>query len=475
METKLLKADIEGLTLGAELIKNGETVVFPTETVYGLGADATNEESIKKIFEAKGRPSDNPLIVHIADKNLVYKIAREVPEKAEILMDKFWPGPLTIILKKSDLISPYATAGLDTVGIRMPETPSAREFLHLAGVPVAAPSANISGKPSPTNFEDVKRDMTGRAGGIIEGEPSRVGIESTVIDMTGETPAILRPGGITQEEIEAEIGTVIGKKTLRDGEAPKAPGMKYRHYAPSGRVYIIKGSIEKTVSFLERIANQKKKVAVLFFDEFKYLFPENVKFISLGRKNSPQDAANRLFSALRETEKWGADLVFAPEIPENGLWYAVRNRLYKAAADNILDLDNLKSVLFVCTGNTCRSPMAEGVFAATCKGVFVSSAGLMTEDGMRATDNAIYAAAKMKIDISSHKSRQITIDMVKDADLVLTMTQAHKKMLSGFPNVYTLSEFAGEKGDITDPFGMGEEEYLLCLEEIKNYIEKIKI
>ncbi len=475
METKLLKADNEGLKAGAELIKRGETVVFPTETVYGLGADATNETAIKKIFEAKGRPSDNPLIVHIADRELVYKIAREVPKKAEILMDKFWPGPLTIILKKSDLISPVATAGLDTVGIRMPETPAAREFLHLAKVPVAAPSANISGKPSPTNLEAVKRDMWGRAGGIIEGEPSRVGIESTVIDMTGETPAILRPGGITQEEIEAEIGTVVGKKVLKDGEAPKAPGMKYRHYAPSGRVYIIKGSIEKTVSFLGKLANQKKKVAVLGFDEFKYLFPSAVKFISLGNKNSPQDAANRLFTALRETENTGADLVFAPEIPENGLWYAVRNRLYKAAADNILDLDNLKSVLFVCTGNTCRSPMAEGIFALVHKGVFVSSAGLMTEDGLRASDNAIYAASQMKIDISSHRSRQITLDMAKDADLILTMTASHKKMLANLPNVYTLAEYAGETADISDPFGMGKEEYLLCLDEIKKYIEKIKI
>lgn len=476
METELLKADSSGLLRAAEIIKEGNTVVFPTETVYGLGADATSEDAVKKIFEAKGRPSDNPLIVHIADICDVDGLVTEVPEKAKLLMEKFWPGPLTIIMKKSSIVPNSVTAGLATVGVRMPENETAREFIRLAGTPVAAPSANISGKPSPTNFKDVFLDMNGRAAGIIEGEPSRVGVESTVIDMTAEIPTVLRPGGVTIEELEDVIGKVLGGREIKDVETPKAPGMKYRHYAPAGRVYILKGSIDEAASFIKDIESTGKKVGVMMFDEFKEYFKESgAEIVSLGSKEKPEDAANRLFSALREMDKCGAQVCFAPEIPEEGLWLAVRNRLYKAAADNILDLNNLKSVLFVCTGNTCRSPMAEAIFASIHKGVYVSSAGLMAQDGESASDNAVFAMKEQKIDLSSHRARQITPQMIEKASLVLTMTKSHKAALSHFSNVYTLSEFAGEDQDITDPYGGTKEDYICCSEELKSLIEKIKI
>jgi len=251
--------------------------------------------------------------------------------------------------------------------------------------------------------------------------------------------------------------------------------MKYRHYAPSARVYILKGSIEAAACFVKAKSKTGKKTCVLCFDEFENEFKSFAMTVSLGSKNSPETAANRLFSALRKADEMGADLVFAPEIPENGLWLAVKNRLYKAAAENILDAEKAKSVLFVCTGNTCRSPMAEGIFNSMFKGVYVSSAGLAAFDGEPASENATLAMKNMKIDISSHRARKMKMEILDDADIVLTMTKGHKAILSGFDNVYTLSEFVGEKSDIPDPFGGSLEDYTNCAENLKELISKIKL
>lgn len=223
----------------AKLLKEGNTVIFPTETVYGLGANALDENAVKKIYEAKGRPSDNPLIVHISSKEEVYKLANDISDKAKVLMSKFWPGPLTMIFKKKDIVPQRTSGGLDTVAIRMPSHKIARELIKQAGIPIAAPSANISGRPSPTKGEHVCAEMNGRVSGIVVGGDCNFGLESTVIDMTMDIPMILRPGSVTKEQLEVEIGQVLIDPSLENKEdvlKAKAPGMKYTHYSPNGDV-----------------------------------------------------------------------------------------------------------------------------------------------------------------------------------------------------------------------------------------------
>ena len=471
MQTEILTSDEKGLTRAAEILRAGETVAFPTETVYGLGADATNPSAVEKIFKAKGRPSDNPLIVHIAEKDALFEIVREIPKKAELLMKKFWPGPLTIIMKKSENIPDSVSAGLDTVGVRMPESETARNFIRLSGRPVAAPSANISGRPSPTTFQDVCQDMNGRAAAILEGEASKVGVESTVIDMTSDIPTVLRPGGITLSQLREAIGEVALSSDEKDSKTPKAPGMKYRHYAPKARVHILKGSLSEVKEFLEKKKGFVEKIGVLCFDEMINELSGLVETVSLGKMNCPEEAASKLFSALRKMDELGVDLIFAPEIPDDGLWLAVKNRLYKAAAGSIIDVKDLKALLFICMGNTCRSPMAEGIFAQVNKNVIASSAGLAA-GGEGANEKAILAAKKYGADISAHKSKTVTIEMLKAADVVVTMTESIKSILPFPEKTVTFYELAGESGDIADPFGQSQEVYESCAREIKRLSEK---
>jgi len=333
----------EAIDEAATVIRQGGTVVFPTETVYGLGANALDEKSVSRIFEAKGRPSDNPLIVHISNYDmLLYCIGEPLSEKAQKLIAFFWPGPLTIIFKKSKAIPENVTAGLETVAIRMPDDPIALKLIEKSGVPIAAPSANISGKPSPTAPEHVIRDMDGRVDIILCSKDTRVGVESTVIDISGEVPTILRPGGATLEELRKVLGEVeLDKGISEPGIAPKSPGMKYTHYAPKAPMIIVKGHDdavkEKILELAEKDKGRGLKVGILTVDENIDYYGEFVP-LSIGSKKDSAEAAHNLFNALREFDKLMVDIIYAEAVSEEQLGLAVMNRMKKAAGFNIIEV-----------------------------------------------------------------------------------------------------------------------------------------
>ncbi|MEI4620643.1 threonylcarbamoyl-AMP synthase [Bacillus pfraonensis] len=331
-----IKKDYPQLQEAARLLRENEAIAFPTETVYGLGANAMNDEAIAKIFEAKGRPSDNPLIVHIGAKSQLGEIVREITPVAEVLMKHFWPGPLTIILPKKDGISEKVTAGLDTVGVRMPDHPVALALIEAANVPVAAPSANRSGRPSPTLASHVYEDLNGRIAGIVDGGATGVGVESTVVDCTSEVPTILRPGGITKEQLEEVIGTVSLDPALKDEkEKPKAPGMKYTHYAPKAPLSIVEGSRE----FIQQLVDKKKEegytVGVLTTEEYQHVYKANV-VLSCGVRSDLASIATKLYDVLRTFDASEVDVIFSESFPNEGIGNAIMNRLTKAAGHHII-------------------------------------------------------------------------------------------------------------------------------------------
>ncbi|MFQ5008780.1 threonylcarbamoyl-AMP synthase [Clostridioides difficile] len=331
--------DYEEIKIQAKLLREGKTVIFPTETVYGLGANALDENAVKKIYEAKGRPSDNPLIVHIYEKEEVYDLAKDISDKAKLVIEKLWPGPITIILNKKDII-PYKTSGgLDTVAIRMPSNVIARAIIKEAGTPIAAPSANISGRPSPTKAKHVYEEMNGRVDGIVLGGDSNFGLESTVLDLTEETPMILRPGSITKEVLEELLGEVkldpsLSKK--EDNQKAKAPGMKYKHYSPNADVYIISGKRENVATKINDMikSNRDKglKTGVMCISRNREFYDGEV--IDLG--NSLEEVASNLFDALIEMDKKGVDVIYSEEFPKTGVGQAIMNRLLKSAGYKVI-------------------------------------------------------------------------------------------------------------------------------------------
>ena len=332
MTTKILDAD--GINKAAELIKAGELVAFPTETVYGLGADALNEDAVKKIFEAKGRPQDNPLIVHTQDIMSLARLALELPPLAAVLAEAFLPGPLTLILPKTGEIPAEVTAGLATVGLRVPSDPVAREFLCHAQVPVAAPSANLSGKPSPTTFEMACEAMEGRVDAIIRGEPSQVGLESTIVRVCGDGIEILRPGGITEEAIrEVARNCPVRSVTHEEEGPPPAPGMKYTHYKPRANL-ILYHSKEERDEMLRRW--QGKKTGILSLAETRGNAAANLHSqgnILLRELSGAEDYARRLYAEFFAFDCMGCELILAEYPPETGIGRAVANRLRKAAGN----------------------------------------------------------------------------------------------------------------------------------------------
>ena len=334
--TKVIQVekDLSVLDEAAECLFRGGLVAFPTETVYGLGANAFDEAAVSNIFVAKGRPQDNPLIVHISDKEMLKRVVSCVPEEAEKLMKAFWPGPLTIILKKSETIPVSVTAGLDTVGVRMPSHPVARVLIEKSGVPVAAPSANVSGRPSTTRASHVIEDLTGRVDYIIDGGASEVGLESTVLDMTGDVPQILRPGGVSLEELQAVLGEVIYDPALKDSrEVPKSPGMKYRHYAPKGQLYLVEPNHEAILKEkLTECRKMGKKTGVLCCSVKAYAAD-----VVIDCGETAEVYAGNLFDALRKMDEQDAEVIFAELLSDSGgIVPALMNRMLKASGGQVL-------------------------------------------------------------------------------------------------------------------------------------------
>ena len=329
MITKKLDVSKKNIEIAGKIIKGGGLVAFPTETVYGLGADAMNPDAVAKIYKAKGRPSDNPMIIHISHMDELNLLSEDVNDMARLLMKTFWPGPITFVVLKKENVPGITTGGMETVAVRMPSDETARMLIRAAGVPIAAPSANISGSPSPTNAYDVLEDMDGRIDAILMGESCKVGIESTVLDVTGEEPIILRPGYITKEDIDLVLGIkaqfdeALFKNPLNDDSfKPKSPGMKYKHYSPKADLKIVEGEGEDLKEKIEKIRNlyikEGKNVEVLFYEDNK-------------------KAAQNFFSDLRKLDRKGVDVIITAALKQEGLGFSVMNRILKSAGYEVVD------------------------------------------------------------------------------------------------------------------------------------------
>ncbi len=344
LETRYLTA--EETDQAAEILLEGGLVGIPTETVYGLGANGLNPEAVERIFLAKGRPQDNPLILHVPSADWLERFCCDVPPAARDLTRRFWPGPLTLILRRNPIVPDVVTAGLDTVGMRCPDHPVTRAILERAGVPVAAPSGNLSGRPSPTTAQHMREDMDGRIEAIVEGGPCRVGVESTIVDLTVTPPRLLRPGGVTLEELEEVLGEVAVDPAVRRlmgaGERPRAPGMKYRHYAPKAPVTVLSGDPDCSAAWLEEHAGPED--GIICFHEYLPRFAAEGRIVQdLGSVGDREEQARRVFDALRAFDHTSVPAIWAQCPDPDGLGLAVSNRLNKAAGFHIIRISR-KSV-----------------------------------------------------------------------------------------------------------------------------------
>ena len=348
MNTKIIQINRENFTdeelfEAAEILRKGGLVAIPTETVYGLGANALDESASKKIYEAKGRPSDNPLIAHISCMDEIAALVKEIPEAGKKLAEKYWPGPLTMIFPKKDIVPYGTTGGLETVAIRMPSDPVANRLIKLAGVPVAAPSANTSGRPSPTKAEHVVEDMNGKIEMIIDSGEVGIGVESTIVDVSGDVPMLLRPGAITIEMLRETLGEVeIDPAILGPLSAdvkPKAPGMKYRHYAPQAEMTLVEGDVDRVVEFINQEAKLAQeaglKVGIICTEESRESYEGGILKV-IGSRNDEESVARNLFAVLREFDDQKVDCIFSESFSKDRLGQAIMNRLCKAAGYHIV-------------------------------------------------------------------------------------------------------------------------------------------
>ena len=349
METEYLKLDPvspdpEVIRRAGDILKRGGLVAFPTETVYGLGGDALNREAARKIYAAKGRPSNNPLIVHIADMEHLEAIATEIPEKARKLASVWWPGPLTMIFNKKDIVPDATSGGLSTVAVRMPNHPIALELIRAAGGYIAAPSANTSGRPSPTIAEHVREDLDGKIDMILDGGEVRIGLESTIVDFTDEIPMMLRPGYINMEKLEEILGEVLIDPAILDENAsenirPKAPGMMYRHYAPKAQLTIVEGGetevVDRILALAEQACREGKSVGIIAADETAESY-KGYDVKNIGSRETDKEIARRLFRVLREFDDEGTDIILSESFETPRMGQAIMNRLLKAAGHRVI-------------------------------------------------------------------------------------------------------------------------------------------
>ncbi len=344
MKTVLI-SDFDDLKSAADILKAGGLVASPTETVYGLCANALDPSAVAKIFKAKGRPSDNPLIVHIANLDMLTPLVENIPQTAKLLIEHFWPGPLTLVFKASPIVPKEVTGGLDTVAVRFPSHPIMRQLITLSGLPLAAPSANTSGKPSPTTAKRVIEDLNGKIESIIDGGSCEFGVESTVLDITSSLPVILRPGGITYEMLKKVLGRLEIDPAIYQGLSgdllPKAPGMKYTHYAPNASVFIVKGDPKRAAMKINELVKEQqnlgRRVGVLATDETKHLMHADL-VLSGGTLSNLNTIANRLFEDLRRFDDAHMDIVYTLAFPTNEIGAAIMNRLEKSASYNIISI-----------------------------------------------------------------------------------------------------------------------------------------
>lgn len=341
------QTNTEELRVVCNLIRNGELVIFPTETVYGIGANALDENAVGKIFVAKGRPSDNPLIVHLADKRKIEDIAQDITEVEQKLIDNFMPGPFSIILKRKDNIPDIVTAGLDTVAIRIPDNIIARGIITFSGVPIAAPSANISGKPSGTSIQDIRKELEGKVSAIVDGGKTQIGLESTVVKVIDEVPVILRPGKVTPEDIMRVIGKVkvdnnVFRK-LENEQKVESPGMKYRHYSPETKCKLIycKNELDQIFYLKKFIKEYKGNVVVVGFEEHQdKVFLSEGRFISIGSKDNYEEIAKNIFSALRKADCLKPEIILIEGLKKEGLGLAIMNRLLRTCEYDYIEINN---------------------------------------------------------------------------------------------------------------------------------------
>lgn len=485
------KIDMQVIRQAGEIIKNGGLVAFPTETVYGLGADALDDEAAGRIYSVKGRPSDNPLIVHIAEMRSLEKIAVEIPAAVEELAYDFWPGPLTLILKKSPEVPYGTTGGLDTVAVRMPDDAVARELIIAAGGYVSAPSANISGRPSPTTAGHVLRDLDGKIDMILDGGSVEIGLESTILDMTVDPPMILRPGAVTLDMLEEVLGDVSVDQTILGNESstpPKAPGMKYRHYAPKAKLTIVEGNIREEVLAIRQLVYEAikkgKKPGVIATGETVDFYKNGV-VKNIGMRENEKTIARNLYAVLREFDEEDVEEIYSESFAQQGLGRAIMNRLEKAAghllisAAAVMEKQRYRRVVFVSSTDTSRGPMAAEMLRQKVleQEYVIDSRGLVVLFPEPVNQKAEAVMKSSGMSLAGHAAHAFSEAEIAGDILILTMDQNQKeKIIAEYgdnENIYTLCEFVREETEIENPYGGTLQMYGQCLENLQRLVDRL--